>query len=198
MSIRRRLEDAEFLLADGRVEGALLSICAAISATSRKRYPDREMINDRQAFTMFLGEEIRVASAGAFVNLSVGCPRNSGDQSGKETMPLQDVLYKFVRCMLAHEGRVGANVEFASTDQLSFEMRSDRMILGGQLLRGLLRVVEYAPENASEFPEVAEIPQDVIGWLLFGKRRQSQEEYLKRRQLRLEVVRQREVEPPDQ
>lgn len=189
MSIRRRLEDAHFLLANGRLDGALLSACAGISATSRRRYPDRKAMNDREAFTTFLGEEMRVVTAGAVINFFVRCPGADTKKYADEMMPLQDVLYEFVRCMLAHEGRIGKNVEFADTDKISIEIKDDRIILGGELLRRLLIVPEYAPENATEFPQNAEMPQEVVGWVLFGKRRDKHAEYLTERQQRLVVVR---------
>jgi hypothetical protein len=188
MSIRRRLEDAHFLLANGRPDGALLSACTAISATSRKRYPDRKAMNDREAFTKFLGEEMRVVTAGGVVNFNVRCPGADTKKYPDEMMPLQDVLYEFVRCTLAHEGRIGANVEFAQTDHISVEIKDDRIILGGQMLGRLLIVPEYAPENSSEFPQVAEMPAEVVGWLLFGKRRQAHAEYLSERQKRVEAI----------
>lgn len=188
MSIRRRLEDAHFLLANGRADGALLSACTAISATSRKRYPDRKAIGDREAFTKFLGEEMRVVTAGGVVNVFVRCPGADTKKYADEMMPLQDVLYEFVRCMLAHEGRIGENVEFVDTDAISVEVKDERLILGGELLRRLLIVPEYAPENAAEFQQVAEMPQEVVGWLLFGKRRAGHTDYLNERQKRLDAI----------
>lgn len=185
MSIRRRLEDAHFLLAHGRADGALLSACAAISATSRKRYSDRQAMKDREAFTKFLGEEMRVVTAGAVITLNVACSGANTTKYRGGIMPLQDVLYEFVRCTLAHESRIGENVEFAETDAISVEVKDDRLILGGEMLRRLLIVAEYAPENATEFPQIAEMPQEVVGWMLFGQRRNSHADYLAQRQNRL-------------
>lgn len=188
MSIRRRLEDAHFLLANGRADGSLLSACTAISATSRKRYPDRKAMGDREAFTKFLGEEMRVVTAGAVINFNVVCPGADTNKYAGGMMPLQDVLYEFVRCMLAHEGRIGENVEFADTDAISVEVKDERLILGGEVLRRLLIVPEYAPENAAEFPQVAEMPQEVVGWHLFGRRRDGHAAYLTERQQRLAAI----------
>jgi hypothetical protein len=185
MSVRRRLEDAHFLLAHGRADGALLSACAAISATSRKRYPKTTGMGDGAAFTKFLGEEIRVVTAGGVVNLFVRCPGADVKRYPDETMPLQDALYTFVRCQLAHEAEIAGNVEFLAGDAISVEVTADRLVLGGGLLPRLLIVPEYAPENADEFPLVAEMPPDVVGWMLFGKRRDNHSEYLEERQRRL-------------
>ncbi len=143
---------------------------------------------DRDAFTKFLGEEMRVVTAGV-VNFNVRCSGANTNKYPDEMMPLQDVLYDFVRCTLAHEGRIGGNVEFAETDRISVAIMDDRIILGGEVLRRLLIVPEYAPENASEFPQVAEMPQEVVGWVLFGKRRDSHSAYLTERQKRLAMVR---------
>ncbi len=190
MSIRRRLEDARFLLANGRADGALLSACAAISATSRKRYPDRTAMKPGEAFTKFLGEEVRVVTAGGAVNIVTRCPGADVKKYPDEMMPLQDVLYAFVRCQLAHEGKIGDNVEFLDDDTISFGgVEANRLRLGGGILQRLLIVPEYAPENADEFPQVAEMPAEVVGWLLFGKRRHAHADYLAERQRRLDAIR---------
>jgi hypothetical protein len=144
-------------------------------------------MKDREAFTKFLAEEIRVVTAGCMVNYFVKCPGADVTKYANEMMPLQDVLYEFVRCTLAHEGRVGANVEFADTDKISVEVKDDRLILGGELLRRLLIVAEYAPENAAEFPQIAEMPPEIVGWMLFGQRRNGHADYLVQRQSRLAV-----------
>jgi len=145
-------------------------------------------MGDRVAFTRFLGEEMRVVTAGAVVNFNVVCPGADKAKYTDGLMPLQDVLYEFVRCTLAHEGRIGQHVEFAETDKISVEVKDDRLILGGEMLRRLLIVAEYAPENSEEFPQIAEMPPEVIGWLLFGQRRDSHAEYIQTRQDRLKTV----------
>lgn len=188
MSIRRRLEDAHLLLSNGRVDGALLSVCAAISATSRKRYPDHSTMRDREAFTRFLGEETRVVTAGAVTNLNIVCPGADPAKHPGGMMPLQDVLYQFVRCTLAHEGRIGENVEFSEGEDLLVSVERDRLILGSLVLRRLFVVPEYAPENAAEFPEVAAMPREVAGWHLFGTRRDAHADYLNARQRRLDAL----------
>ena len=100
-------------------------------------------------------------------------------------MPLQDALYIFVRCSLAHEGGVSDNIGFVEGNGISFEILEDRVILGGGIMRGLLVVSQYAPENMTEFPEVARMPLDVVGWVLFDVRRDAHAEYLAIRQSRL-------------
>ena len=146
-------------------------------------------MGDREAFTKFLGEEVRVITAGIFVNVNMRCPGADKKRYADEMMPLQDVLYHFVRCTLAHEGRVGENVEFAETDELYFEVNDNKLILGGEILRRLLMVPQFAPENAAEFPQVAEMSQEVTGLHLFGQRRDEHAAYLSERQRRLDAFR---------
>jgi len=188
MSVRQRLEDAHFLLAHGRADGALLSACAAISATSRKRYPKTAGMNDREAFTKFVGEEIPVLTEGAVINYNVRCPGADVTKYPGELMPLQDVLYKYVRCQLAHEAKIGENVEFLAGNAISVEIKADRIVLGGGMLQRVLIVPEYAPENIDEFPLVAEMPADVVGWMLFRNRRNNHSQYLADREARITAL----------
>src|SRR5437868_2893436 len=54
MSIRARVEDALLLWDNGRKEGAFLNVLIATAATSRRRFPDRKHVSDRDAFVQFL------------------------------------------------------------------------------------------------------------------------------------------------
>ena len=40
-------------------------------------------------------------------------------------------------------------------------------------MNGLIKAVQFAPENATEFPETADMPDDVIKWMLFDRRREG-------------------------
>jgi hypothetical protein len=134
-----------------------------------------------------LGEEVRVITAGSVINYFVRCPRADVKKYPDEMMPLQDVLYTFVRCQLAHEAEIADNVQFLQDDAISVAGEKDRLVFGGGMLKRLLIVPEYAPENADEFPLVAHMPMDVVGWMLFGQRRGSHADYLEQRERRLTV-----------
>jgi hypothetical protein len=188
MSIRERLEEAHLLLANGRVAGALLSACAALSATSRKRYPDRKAMSDNKAFKAFLAEEMVVVTRGMIAEFFVRCPGAPIERYPDEQMPLEDLLYLFVRNCLSHEGKIGGNIEFCDSEQWRIEINEDRVIFGRGILSGLLLVPEYAPENALEFPVAAKMPKDVVGWVLFGERRAAYAPYLDAREARLKTV----------
>jgi hypothetical protein len=185
MSIRARTEDAYFLLQNDRHDGALLSACAAISATSRRRYPVSSGMGDRAAFTRFLGEEIRLVTGGAIVNWTLACPGADPAKYPTGMMLLQDVLYQFVRCHLAHEAAIASDVLFLKDDRLSTQVDSGRLIFGGAMLPRLLLVPEFAPENAAEFPEAAALTADEFADRMFGARRHAHLDYVNERERRL-------------
>lgn len=67
MSIRQQVEDARFLAQHGRHLGALTNLMLAVAASSRKTFSKgtksieqpNEVMEDREAFTLFLGGRIR-------------------------------------------------------------------------------------------------------------------------------------------
>lgn len=185
MSIRTRIEDAQVLLAAGRADGALLSALVAVAATSRKRYPKSVENEDAKAFTRFLGEEVRALTAGRVANLFTFYSGADPIKYPDRMTPLQDMLYRYVRCALAHEGRLPDDIEFIALEELQFQVTADKLTFTKGLVRRLCLVVQYAPENVTEFPELSELPSDVVGWMLFGKARVNQQEYLSVRADRL-------------
>jgi hypothetical protein len=146
MSVKSRIDDARALWHAGRKEGALLSVLVAAAATSRKRYPRgaTPKKGDREAFTCFLKEEfpkiIRFTSA-----ISV---RFRG-----EILRIEDLLYKFVRCELAHEAELPEDVYFMPGDQIAFCFDDNKLGISEKMIEVLLTAVTRAPENAGIFPE---------------------------------------------
>lgn len=180
MSVKERLEDAQLLYQANRAQGALLSVLVAVAATARKRRPQTRTrpISDSRAFRSFVGEEMLAITAGAFQNWDVKF-------RGKE-MALEQFLYKFLRCELAHEARLPTDVRFfpaERTGDLTVDIQPAHFGLSHSWMDGLSKVVKFAPENAAEFPDVAKVPDDVVKWFLFGKRRDSKHvpEYWQRR-----------------
>lgn len=143
MSVRNRIIDAQLLYANDRKEGALLSILVAVAATARKRYPFGTK-NDGDAFTSFLAQELpKVIRIGQF-NVKF---RN-------EMILLQDLLYKFVRCNLAHEAELPEDIKFETSDCLSVSVNDDCITFSDQLIDVLATVVNNAEENRDEFKDI--------------------------------------------
>jgi len=78
------------------------------------------------------------------------------------------------------------NVEFFEADAGSVVIEGNvtRLRLSESWIDGLSKAVAYAPENAALFPEIAETPEDVIAWMLFGKRREHHADYMAARRIR--------------
>jgi len=144
MSIRARIEDAKILHDMGRIEGCLLSLLVAVAATSRKRYPKNGWL-DGDAFKTFLHDEMKVLT---------GCALNFSIEFRGKLRPLQDVLYHFVRCELAHEGAIPG--DFILDDRLGFrvEITDKAAIFSQGMLDGLAAVVIHAPENKGVFNDL--------------------------------------------
>lgn len=153
MSIRNLVQDTSLLLAVGRPTGALLAILSAVGATSRRRFPlgtrskfqPVKDMGDREAFETFLADEMprlcRVANF--FVQFR-------GQQHR-----LEHILYKWLRCALAHEGELPADVRIvADPGQGQMVLKVDPST-GIELSIGwfyrLQDVVMACPENSTEF-----------------------------------------------
>lgn len=121
MAILEQLKDATFLAQHGRYMTSLTTLLLAISASSRRTFPQgtksranptKEM-SDREAFTLFLGGRIRKILFGDWGGPDEG---NSG-----VAVPFRGaqhdvayILYKFYRCELVHDGELPEDVEFTS------------------------------------------------------------------------------------
>lgn len=143
MSVIDKIIDAQLLYANGRKEGALLSVLVAVGATSRKRYPLGTK-KDGEAFTSFLAEELtKVLRIGQF-NIKFR----------DEMITLQDLLYKFVRCNLTHEAILPEDIKFETSDRLFVDVDDNRITFSDRLIDVLATVVSNAEENKDEFEKV--------------------------------------------
>ncbi len=142
MSIRARVEDALFLWENDRREGAFLSALVAVAATSRRRFPDREAVGDREAFERFV-------SAAHSVRISV--------EYRGEVHPIEHVLYKWLRCELVHGGEVPVDIAFMPDDPPgALSVRAGGppefvLKLSHSWLHHLVQAVLAAPENSAFF-----------------------------------------------
>jgi len=147
MSIQQRLEDAQFLYENGRREGALLSVLIAVAATARRRYP--RPIKDQDAFQRFVGEEMQTITRAA--TGGTGSVRNINVNYLGRMLPLQKVLYKYVRCELAHEAGLPESVEFDPAPGFRISVSEDKVVLSDGFIVGLSQAVIHARENSDLF-----------------------------------------------
>lgn len=147
MSIRDRTEDAEVLWQHGRKEGAWVLALIAAAATSRKKYPKRP---DGEAFKSFIRDILPTLLLG---KPSQGSPNPAVifDQT-----PVEDIVYKHLRCNLIHEGEISQQVAFSESKvvdgalKAKFAVGTPNEIPDFWVLH-LLKAVREAPENADEF-----------------------------------------------
>lgn len=144
MSIRTRIEDAEFLYKNGRKDGALLSILVALAATSRKRYSRTVKKKDGDAFTTFLSEEL---------TKRVGIGKFTVKFRNKMIL-LQDLFYKFVRCELAHGAQLPEDIKFTKGDMLHVKVDEKEISLSEKFIDILFNIVIKAEENKEEFKDI--------------------------------------------
>ena len=161
MSIRQRIEDAKILWENDRFEGAIIHILIALAGTIRKRYPKKEY-SDTKAFRLFIKDEVLKITNGP-----EGFPIY---YDGKANIPVEDILYKFIRCELIHEGSLPTNIEltkpeFEKCDPFGknpdgkpydtgiFNHLKLYEILGFPIgwIWNMLKVIVDAPENIDEF-----------------------------------------------
>jgi len=146
MSIKNRIKDAQILYANGQEEGALLSVLIAVAATSRKRYP-RDKMSDKDAFIKFVGEEMKTIT---------GCVQNFNIKFRNKVMPLQNLLYKFIRCELAHEAQLPEDIIFEPGNSLKVSVTDNCITFSDGLIDGLCRAVCNATENKDELTQSQE------------------------------------------
>jgi len=143
MSIAERLKDAKLLYDQQRFEGALLSVVVAASATSRIRFPrgSGNKNGDREAFEAFLDAEFSKIGP---------CPLAYNGQ----TYSLEQFLYKWIRCQLAHEGAIPFDIVFrCPEDPMSAEISwgcsgPAQVTMDHTMILLIAHAVASAPENA--------------------------------------------------
>jgi hypothetical protein len=163
MGVRARVEDAKVLWEAGRHEGAVIHVLIAVAATVRKRYP--LPIRDSVAYKKFIRDELGKITNGPIYGVAFF-------YDGKGRVWVGDLIYKFLRCGLVHEGHLPSNfrlVQPVAGPGIPFGVSPDGKPYDGQLMNqlelndvlgfpigwiwNLIRVVAEAPENKSEFPD---------------------------------------------
>lgn len=162
MSIRTQIEDARVLRQNGKHTGALTMLLLAVAASARKTFPKgtkserfpKKLMGDQEIFTLFLGGRIRKILFGDYSGPEEG-PSSFVFFFRGEGFQIEDILYKFFRCELVHEGELPPDVEFNSSDKedgnLSTSNIGNKIVLGYGWLNLLERAVVMARCNGSEF-----------------------------------------------
>ena len=152
----KRVDAASKLWSDGLREDAAALIFMAAAAVSRLRYP-RDKHTDRESFLLFVRDEISKITWGATPKTfcfpkTISLP---GIKSGID-VPLEDIFYSTLRCVLVHESRWPDEVYLTETRKGSdyptyIEITAEgRLGLPEQWILGFARAVQTAPEVAKQ------------------------------------------------
>jgi hypothetical protein len=152
MSVRDRIEDSRLLFAAGRLDGAFLMVLTAVAGSSRRRFPEnstwsrinaKNMMGSGEAFVEFLREEETRVPTGILRQIQFeGQPRT-----------IADILWKYLRCDLSHEGELRERISVDYGDFLvDSRGTSDHLTFSSELLLRLDHLVVTAKENSDIFP----------------------------------------------
>jgi hypothetical protein len=142
MSIRRHIEDARFLWKAGRRESAMLLAVVAVAATARKEQPTAK---DREAFEA-LAKRIR--------------PYGLSIHYRGEMRSIEEILYKWLRCVLVHEADWPADINFipnpAPGQSTVRAAGGDENVLqlSENWFDDIVHIVVHSPANVDEFKDM--------------------------------------------
>lgn len=165
MSIKIQVDDSIFLIKNQRYLGALTNLMLAVAASSRKAFPKgvtpsvkfpNDQMRDGEAFKIFLSSSIREMLFGDY-------GESNSESTGicvsfrGQSYDLADILYKFYRCELVHEGELPEDVKFVPPPNdsggvsLSISHDETSFILDYNLLNILIEAVVKAKCNRELF-----------------------------------------------
>ncbi|WP_223532119.1 hypothetical protein [Pseudomonas sp. BF-R-30] len=168
MTISQQVDDAKFLIAQGRHIGALTILSLAVAASSRKVFPakvtkslrNNDVMRDEEAFTLFLGGRIRRIVQ----NVNIGpefCASGFTVMFKGEPKAVEYLIYKYYRNGLVHEADLPEDVEFVESQPGGATFANngvsvgiscgDKLILDYGWLDVLVKAVVEAPCNGEEF-----------------------------------------------
>lgn len=143
MTIRKRIDEASALMANGFDEAALIITLVAIAAASRKAYPKSIVQFDGVAFQTYLDERL------ADRRVAIG-----GERQGK-IMSISESLYKEFRCNLIHEAELPESVSLGpAAGGLTVSQKEGVLTLSREWLQLLVDVVIHDPNLRPIFDNV--------------------------------------------
>jgi len=151
VSIKARIEDAEVLWKNGRKEWAWILALISAAVTSRKRYPRSKVPDDNVAFKSFIRDILPTLIQGKSLEKDTPNPAIIFDQT-----PVEDIVYKHLRCNLVHEGEVAQEITFSESKVIDGKLSANLSVGSPNIIPDfwvlhLIKAVREAPENDAEF-----------------------------------------------
>ena len=147
MAIADRIQESIIKMSLHNYENAMVQLSIAIEGTAKKKYDKkissserfRSFVNENEEFVIF----VALGCEGRFRYLN-----NNAGFSFSNRGSLAQVLYKYVRNPLIHEGDVGDEIVFREGPINGHE--GNKFIVSSELLLGLLLSVVGDPSNLKE------------------------------------------------
>ncbi|WP_439237361.1 hypothetical protein [Klebsiella quasipneumoniae] len=165
MNIKQQLNDAVFLMENGRYDSALSLVLCAIDASSALMFPKgtkshfapNDKMRNNERFRLCIGYGLRRALSRVEPEASdFGKSKFTIEYGGRGAVPLENILYHDYRCGMVHEGELPAHVDFSDlsgdpsvSDINGFRMKieNDVLFLDYKSLDFLINVVKDLPVN---------------------------------------------------
>lgn len=149
MTIEALVEDALDLLRRGRFDSAMSLACACLDAAAAAEIGGS--VGNR--WKGFINSRLDIITAVGFRGALLVVPGSKlnvkNPANPAETIPIEDVIYKAIRCYLLHEASLPAGVSFVS--EAFYGERGGAFHLPSTLILSVLLAVVAAPSNASRF-----------------------------------------------
>jgi hypothetical protein len=148
--IYERIKDALILWNEKSIDGACISILIAVAATARKRYPRSILKKDKDAYQKFILDEMGIITGGPDKGVKFYF-------NGNYKVPLERILYEFLRCKLIHEGALPTEFDFTEpvieNGKKYNVLNLHGLVVGIPIgwIWNLARATVKAPENKEEF-----------------------------------------------
>lgn len=146
MAVSDRVQEALIKLEEHDVDNALIQLSIAVDATAKKMCPK---LKNAQRIKSFL----KAKRAFIWWSLFNGVPNSDGEFhlsfADKGYVSIEDIMYKYIRCSLLHEGEVPVNISFDYVEY--FKVNADSsLILPVAYLYAILWAVISCNENINE------------------------------------------------
>lgn len=149
MGVSKRIEEALDKLNTDDMEGALIPICIALSATAARVYPNKR---DGDAYKLLLACNMNLMMQFTFgnnVNIRT-CFSHPDLKPGLDGLvSMEQILYHVVRCGLIHNAKITDNLSFTKENYLVLNGK-DNAIFPVAMLYALIFIVLTSPVNSNE------------------------------------------------
>ncbi|WP_312095496.1 hypothetical protein [Aminipila sp.] len=146
MAVSERVQEALIKLEEQDFDNALIQLSIAVDGTARKMYPNLKNAHRIKSF-------MKAKRAFIWWTLLNGLPDSDTEFclsfSDKGYVSIEDIMYKYIRCSLLHEGEMPPNITFDNVNYFKVNADSSLILPVGYLYSILWAVISSA-ENRDE------------------------------------------------